>query len=668
MNNYDFVENSYLNHLRTENEEMTSCLNSMKEIADTSELCYIQQTLISIIKDFTGVSDIKLFCIIEGKYYFCDNSGKRKEAVSIEDINIKEVLLSRSMLEFTGKGQHQEFTRIYPLISGDNLIGAIKIVNIPESKRNILHYIEIFLHYFSDILQREIAEEIKLLNLTGHFERNFNRVSLIIDTTKAGIWEWVVGADSFQTDERFAQIIGYTSDEISLMTVKDFSEKIHHDDLKSLKTLIDRHLKGKSEPFELELRIKNKNEKYQWVYCRGKIIKYDTNGNPTLLTGAINDINERKTHDVELKANEEKYRLIAENMHDVIWVYNLPQNRFIYMSPSIYYLRGLTVEEALAEKLEDIMTTESLRKVQEVIRKEIPKFLEHKQESVVVAMDIQQYRKDRSTVWIEISAKAGLNSSNEIEVIGTSRNIEERKNMERELQSTIRTKDKFFSIISHDLRNPFNSIIGFSSLLMESIKKKDYGSLEEYAGYIFNASHRAMDLLKNLLEWSRSQTGTIEYNPEYIDISETVNDAVRLLQDSANRKSISLVNNISAPVNIVADKNMLSTVLRNLISNAIKFTYPNGKIEVSMKLDKNNFIISVKDNGMGMDENIIPEILSLESNYTSLGTNKEKGTGLGLILCKEFVEIHGGKIHVESQKGKGSTFSFSIPKIPVTTF
>lgn len=668
MENLRIKEISNLVHLISQNEEMASCLNSIKEISRSLEQNNIAVALISIIKKIADVSDVKLFCLTEGKYFYCDGSGRKKIIDEIEDINIKEVLVSRRMLEISDKKSHENFTRIYPLISEDNLIGAIKIANIKESKRNILHYLEMILYHFTNILQYEISEKIKFQNIFKHFERNFNRVSLIVDTTNAGIWEWVVGTDIVATDKRFAQIIGYTVDEISSMTIKDFSEIIHQDDLRQLKVLIGRHLKGESELFENELRLKNKSGEYIWVYCRGKIINRDENGNPTLVTGAINDINDKKTYELELKANEKKYRLIAENMHDVIWVYNLSKNKFIYMSPSIYYLRGFTVEESMAEKLEDIMTPESLNRVKDVIKKEMPKLLEHKHESVIVAMDIQQYRKDRSQVWVEISAKAGFNSDNEIEVIGTTRNIEERKNMEKKLLSTIRTKDKFFSIISHDLRNPFNSIIGFSSLLMDSIKKKDYESLEEYAGYIFNASHRAMDLLKNLLEWSRSQTGTIEFNPEYIDIYETVNEAVRLLQDFANRKSISLINNISTPVKIVADKNMLSTVLRNLISNAIKFTYPNGKVEISMKSDKNSFIISVKDNGVGMDKNIMSEIFSLESNYTSLGTEKEKGTGLGLILCKEFVEKHGGKIYVESQKGKGSTFSFSIPKIPITTF
>ena len=232
---------------------------------------------------------------------------------------------------------------------------------------------------------------------------------------------------------------------------------------------------------------------------------------------------------------------------------------------------------------------------------------------------------------------------------------------EAQLRELNATKDKFFSIIAHDLKSPFNSIIGFSNLLIRQIEEKDYASIEKYAGIIQNSSQQAMDLLMNLLEWSRSQTGRIVYTPEKIDISTSINKVAELFLASAQQKSITIYLETSANLSFFADKAMINTILRNLISNAIKFTNVGGEISISAKQMLNVLVVSVSDNGVGMDEESISMLFRIDQNHTTLGTNEEKGRGLGLLLCKEFVEKHGGKIWVESFPGKGSKFHFSIP-------
>ena len=232
---------------------------------------------------------------------------------------------------------------------------------------------------------------------------------------------------------------------------------------------------------------------------------------------------------------------------------------------------------------------------------------------------------------------------------------------EAQLRELNATKDKFFSIIAHDLKSPFNSIIGFSNLLIRQIEEKDYASIEKYAGIIQNSSQQAMDLLMNLLEWSRSQTGRIGYTPEKIDISTSINKVAELFLALAQQKSITIYLETSSNLSFFADKAMINTILRNLISNAIKFTNVGGEISISAKQMLNDLVVSVSDNGVGMDEKSISMLFRIDQNHTTLGTNEEKGTGLGLLLCKEFVEKHGGKIWVESFPGKGSKFHFSIP-------
>ncbi len=247
-------------------------------------------------------------------------------------------------------------------------------------------------------------------------------------------------------------------------------------------------------------------------------------------------------------------------------------------------------------------------------------------------------------------------------------NITERKQAEKALkESETRlhelnaTKDKFFSIIAHDLKSPFNSIEGFSAHLVQQVQEKDYEGIEEYAAIIQTSSKRAMNLLSNLMEWSLSQTGRIAFNPAYIEIVSLINEVTELLADAAVQKSITIKKELPLNTFVFADKAMISTVFRNLISNAIKFTNPGGNIVVSVELKKHEMIAAVSDSGIGIKKASIEKLFRIDESYSTAGTQNEKGTGLGLILCKEFVEKHGGKIRVESEMGKGTVFYFTIP-------
>ena len=232
---------------------------------------------------------------------------------------------------------------------------------------------------------------------------------------------------------------------------------------------------------------------------------------------------------------------------------------------------------------------------------------------------------------------------------------------ESRLQELNATKDKFFSIIAHDLKSPFNSIIGFSNLLIRQIEEKDYAAIERYASIIQSSSQQAMDLLMNLLEWSRAQTGHIVFTPEKIDFAASINQVTELLFAFAQQKSITIYSETSVNLSFFADKAMINTILRNLISNAIKFTNVGGEIIISAKQMLNDLVVSVSDNGIGMDEETTSKLFRIDQHHSTLGTEKEKGTGLGLLLCKEFIEKHGGRIWVESEPRKGSKFHFSIP-------
>ncbi|MFA9393050.1 MAG: ATP-binding protein [Prolixibacteraceae bacterium] len=282
-----------------------------------------------------------------------------------------------------------------------------------------------------------------------------------------------------------------------------------------------------------------------------------------------------------------------------------------------------------------------------------------------------QYRhrhKNGGWVYLEAFGTNQINNPYVQSIVLNVRDITERKNAEKALQkSKLRlselnaTKDRFFSIIGHDLKNPFNSIIGFSDLLVEEIQNKNYEELENYAKIIHDSSKRALDLLSNLLDWAQAQSGKIQFQPNKIDAALLIHEVTELLNDSAKQKSITISINTPPSLPAFGDRLMINTILRNLISNSIKFTHPDGKITISTEQNENELIVSVTDNGVGIKKENIAYLFRIEKNYSTLGTHNEKGTGLGLLLCKEFIEMHGGRIWVDCMEHNGCTFKFTLP-------
>jgi signal transduction histidine kinase len=231
-----------------------------------------------------------------------------------------------------------------------------------------------------------------------------------------------------------------------------------------------------------------------------------------------------------------------------------------------------------------------------------------------------------------------------------------------ELQDLNATKDKFFSIISHDLKGPLNSLTSFSGLLINHADSLSKEEIQMLAKDLDKSLKNLFALLENLLEWSRSQTGNIEFKPEVFDLSSVLNENKELLTAQAQNKKIDLVNSVFDKTLVNANKNSVNTVVRNLISNAIKFTPEAGKIELRVQPNGTEVTVSVADNGVGMSQEIMDKLFRIDTKHTTKGTADEKGTGLGLILCKEFIEKNGGRIWVESEIGKGSVFRFSLKK------
>ena len=228
------------------------------------------------------------------------------------------------------------------------------------------------------------------------------------------------------------------------------------------------------------------------------------------------------------------------------------------------------------------------------------------------------------------------------------------------------TKDRFISIISHDLKNPMATVLGFSELLKEDYESIEREKLKMYIDHIYNSTDFSLQILENLLEWSRIQGGVLEPVRENFNLSELLKKNIEGLEPQALAKSISIESNFDQNLIINADKKMILTVIRNLISNAIKFTHKEGIISIFAKVkdvDTKSYIeIAICDTGIGMSEEDVQRLFKISSNFISRGTNNEKGTGLGLILCNEFILQNNGEIKVESELGVGSKFIFQLEK------
>ena len=254
-------------------------------------------------------------------------------------------------------------------------------------------------------------------------------------------------------------------------------------------------------------------------------------------------------------------------------------------------------------------------------------------------------------------------------ILGTSMNVTERKLAEdeiklknEELQKTNAEKDKFFSIIAHDLRSPFNGFLGLTQVMAEDLPSLTMSQIQELAISMKNSATNLYSLLENLLQWSQVHQGTIPFSPEVIQLKPMIDECIAVAFATAQNKGIEISYKIPEGVEVFADSNMLQTVIRNLVSNAIKFTHKGGEVSVSAKVAGNKSVeISVRDSGIGMNQTMIDNLFRPDVRTSRKGTDGEPSTGLGLLLCKEFVEKHGGQIRVESEVNHGSTFHFTLP-------
>ena len=363
----------------------------------------------------------------------------------------------------------------------------------------------------------------------------------------------------------------------------------------------------------------------------------------------------------QLLGQDNRFKQLIKNSFDMV---------ILLDSSGIQHYVSESCEKILGYKQHELTNIPVIEKMihpedQETTKKDFLDIIENR------ANGGAQYRhrhKNGNWVYLEAYGTNQLNNPVIKSVVLNVRDITERKRAEQiireneiRLKELNATKDKLFSIIAHDLRSPFSAILGFSELLIDKTEDFDVAESEKYLGIINSSAKNMLILLDNLLNWAKAQTGQLSYKSEKINLSSMVQNIFEISTPIAKTKSISLNYNQTDDIEVYADVNMLNIVLRNLMCNAIKFTNSNGKIVIYALKNQNNIEVTVSDNGVGMNEETLNQLFKIDSNITTAGTADEKGSGLGLILCKEFIEKQGGKIWVESELGKGSNFKFTLP-------
>jgi PAS domain S-box-containing protein len=276
---------------------------------------------------------------------------------------------------------------------------------------------------------------------------------------------------------------------------------------------------------------------------------------------------------------------------------------------------------------------------------------------LVTMVDVTDRKLAREELKIKMSEL--IKANNELTI--TEKALKE--NESRLVQLNV-DKDRFISILGHDLRSPFSGLLGLSELLRGNIRKFDIDEIEVFANYINSSAQITYNLLENLLIWGRSQSGRIPFNPQNINLNDVCKEVLQLFNSSISAKNITVSSSFSSDILVYADVEMFKTIIRNIVSNAIKFSNKNGSINIFTEQTKSDITISVMDNGVGIKPENLPKLFDISQIHTTVGTAEEEGTGLGLLICKEFVEKHNGTIGVESLAGEGSRFHFTLPFKP----
>ncbi len=624
-----------------------------------TERAAIEQRLKSSEEKFRNIVNYspELICSLDitGNIIYANPSFCKKLNYTESEIlnkNLKEILSPELLTgaKFNLKSYEQtgaeglEFKAI--IKSGSEIY--LKASISPVSLNNRASYFNIV---FTDITKKK------------NTQKNLMVFQSMFDAFQDGI---VVECDRKITlmNDSFIKIFGYKNEKE--LIDKDLLDLVAEHDISKINSYLQLIGEDRDIPLRLEFLGKRKDNANFFAEVSLSSFKSEQKNYAVLV---VRDITEKKRSQQAIKDSEEKYRNLTENIDDFLYTFERTDNtiRPIFYTTSVEKITGYSQADLLGDS----------RLILKIIHPDdfasIKKKLNSLFKSKIQLSGEFEFRiinKHGNIVWVRNKINLIRDREGKIQKIyGLVSDISLRRKAEEELNRSTEnlvklneTKDRFISIISHDLRTPFSSILGFTDLLLSDNELND-AERKQYVEYIRESSKSMLSLVNSLLDWTRLQTGRIRFEPEKIEAHKIIENSLNALSGVAFQKNIEIVSKIKDDVFVFVDKELLLQVFNNLLSNAIKFTPKYGSIIISAKESQRMRFLefSIKDTGKGISAENIKKLFKVDSKFSSEGTEGEKGTGLGLSLVKEIIEKHGGTVWVESEYGKGSDFRFTLP-------
>ncbi len=493
------------------------------------------------------------------------------------------------------------------------------------------------------LILSDISEQVRAEEALQERERF---LSSILETTRDGFWVIDAGGHLTDVNEAYCRMTGYTREELAGLRIGEIDVL---EDAEVTEARIERIVKNGSERFETRHRRKDGS-----VFDVEVSASYlDQHGG--LLVCFCRDISDRKSAELACRESEIRYRLLSDLTMEGIIIHK--KGVAMDLNAALGRLLGYEPQEILGKQMLDLIVHEQDR---DIVRKNIVK-------DYAPPYVVRFVKKNGEVFFVELEAR-NFEFNGEAMRVASVRDISERKKSEDErrhiteqLRNAIAEKDKFFSIIAHDLKSPISGFLSLTKILVENFEELTVKEVNRSLEAMYASSVRVYALLENLLEWARVQQGLLKCSQSVFLLKGVIRSSLDFAHSVADQKGIVLHDETPDDLVVCIDPPMIGTVLRNLISNALKFSNRGSNVWISARQDGEMATVAVRDEGVGMDEQTLSVLFCLDNKITRPGTEGEVSTGLGLILCKEFVEKHGGKIWVESSLGKGTTFFFTIP-------